>query len=148
MNGPIVVGTDGSPSAERAVSAAIAMARRSGQPLHIVQAYLPRPVTSTSSFSAPFVVHTMDSRALRPVPVSDGSQRARRAGVQATDHPRIGTSVDAVLMVAKEVDASVIVVGNRGAQSWTRFLVGSVAGRLVRLAPCEVHVVNTCTRVR
>ena len=41
MKGPIVVGTDGSETAEIAVTQAIALASAFGQPLHIVAAYKP-----------------------------------------------------------------------------------------------------------
>src|SRR5580765_2496234 len=43
MNGPIVVGTDGSDTAKRAVAAAITLAKTFAQPLHIVSAYQPQP---------------------------------------------------------------------------------------------------------
>jgi nucleotide-binding universal stress UspA family protein len=45
--------------------------------------------------------------------------------------------------VAKEEGADLIVVGTKGLSSARRFLVGSVAGSIVRLAPCGVFVVRT-----
>ena len=43
---------------------------------------------------------------------------------------------------ARSLDASVIVVGNKRTQGVTRFL-GSVAGGVVKSAPCAVHIVHT-----
>src|SRR4051794_31588958 len=111
MNGPIVVGTDGSDTANKAVAAAIDLARTFDQPLHVVSAF--RPVALPRDLPAEFAGSIRSSSLVEAI-LDDAESRARVAGVTATVHAEPGNPADAVLSVAHRVDAQVIVVGNKG----------------------------------
>lgn len=58
-----------------------------------------------------------------------------------------GLNVDpahAIVHVAKQVGADLVVVGNKGMQGAKRFLLGSVPNSVAHNAPCAVLIVKTC----
>ena len=69
--------------------------------------------------------------------------QAERAGVEATTHARQGDPADALLDVAEETHADVLVVGNKGMTGAKRFLLGSVPNKVSHHAPCSVYIVRT-----
>jgi nucleotide-binding universal stress UspA family protein len=64
------------------------------------------------------------------------------AGLELYIHARIGDPTGQILAVAAEASADVIVVGTHGRTGLKRWLLGSVAERVVRHAPCAVMVVR------
>ena len=68
---------------------------------------------------------------------------AKQAGVEVEPHPRQGDPADAILDVAEEVGADLIVVGNKGMTGAKRFLLGSVPNKISHHAPCGVYIVRT-----
>src|SRR3974377_874733 len=60
---------------------------------------------------------------------------AREAGVAVSVYPRQGDPADAVLDVAEEREADLIVVGNKGMTGAKRFLLGSVPNKVSHHAP-------------
>jgi len=68
---------------------------------------------------------------------------AREAGIEATGHAREGDPADAILDVAEETGADLIVVGNKGMTGVSRFLLGSVPNKIAHHAPCDVLIVRT-----
>jgi nucleotide-binding universal stress UspA family protein len=144
----IVVGTDGSATAERAVEQAVVLATRFGARLHVVSAY------GLAGASVP-----EDLRAVPDglsdlgwqVTGADGAEAVlartvaaiERPGLDTVTHARRGDPAQVLLSVAEEEAADLIVVGNKGVRSARRLVVGSVAGAVVRLAPCGVFVVRT-----
>ena len=68
---------------------------------------------------------------------------AREAGVTATAYPRQGDPADAILDVAEEREADLIVVGNKGMTGAKRFLLGSVPNKISHHAPCSVLIIRT-----
>lgn len=140
MNGPIVVGTDGSDTATIALDAAIRFAKCFGQPLHIVSAYT--PLTVGSGLPAEFD-GTISSTTEVDAVMADALARARSAGVAAQGHSEAGGAADALIEVAERVSADVIVVGNRGIRSKVRYVLGNVPSKVVHNAPCSTYVVQT-----
>jgi nucleotide-binding universal stress UspA family protein len=71
------------------------------------------------------------------------AQRMLEAGGVKVD-PILATGNPAaeIIRAAEERDARLIVVGSRGQHAFERFLVGSIAERLVRHAPCDVLIVR------
>ena len=139
----IVVGTDGSGTAETALRAAVDLARESAARLHIVTAYEPASGEGASS-EGPTAART--GEASRDVAsVLDGARElARRDGVrQVETFARQGDAADALLGVAAEQAADLIVVGNKGMNSARGLLLGSVPSKVSRLAPCSVWIVRT-----
>ena len=71
------------------------------------------------------------------------AKTAKQAGVETQTHPREGEPADALLDVAEEVKADVIVVGNKGMTGAKRFLLGSVPNKVSHHSPCGVWIVRT-----
>jgi nucleotide-binding universal stress UspA family protein len=66
----------------------------------------------------------------------------RGAGVSAHGVIRSGVAVDEILKLAAEERCDLIVIGTHGRGGLSRFFLGSVADRVVRLAPCPVMTVR------
>ena len=65
------------------------------------------------------------------------------AGVTIEQHARQGDPADAILDVAEETKADLIVVGNKGMTGARRFLLGSVPNKVSHHAPCSVLIIRT-----
>jgi nucleotide-binding universal stress UspA family protein len=147
MFATILVGTDGSDTATTAVRHAIDLARELGARLQVVSAYEPvsdeRPRSDT--IAVPQDVQWMisprkDVLALLEQVRSD----ARSVGIEKVEtFARQGDAADAILDVAEEQRADLIVVGNRGMTGAKRFLLGSVPNKVSHHAPCSVMIVRT-----
>jgi len=58
-------------------------------------------------------------------------------------HARTGDAADAIIDVAEEVGADLIMVGNKGMTGAKRFLLGSVPNKISHHATCSVLIVHT-----
>jgi len=67
----------------------------------------------------------------------------REAGLEVGVYPRQGDPADAILDIAEELDADLIVVGNKGMTGAKRFLLGSVPNKVSHHAPCSVLIIRT-----
>jgi nucleotide-binding universal stress UspA family protein len=140
----IVVGTDGSKTAERAVRRAAELARLCSARLHVVTAY--RPATDMALIG-PMGAAVTDS-ADEPAPADiDAMLQALQEelsadGLSVTVHAVPGRAADALLDVAEAEDADAIVVGNRGVQG-SRQTLGSVPLNILQHARCAVIVFPT-----
>ena len=81
----------------------------------------------------------VDAHAARPPTEMAARHRRRRS----TSSPREGDPADAILDVAEERDADLIVVGNKGMTGAKRFLLGSVPNKVSHHAPCSVLIIRT-----
>jgi len=142
----IVVGTDGSDTAREAVRQAIELAGRHGARLEIVSAYEPVPASRLRGApqTAPqdeqwLVIRREEVDAT----LREAAAHARAAGVTAVVYACQGDPADAILDVAEEQGAGLIVVGNRGLTGAKRFLLGSVPNRVSHHAPCSVLIIRT-----
>jgi nucleotide-binding universal stress UspA family protein len=146
MFGRIVVGTDGSNTATEAVKQATELASATGATLHIVSAYEPVPRDRLREESAEVpgdVAHSVGPREDVNQVLEGAAKTAKGSGVETQTHPREGEPADALLDVAEEVKADVIVVGNKGMTGAKRFLLGSVPNKVSHHAPCGVWIVKT-----
>ena len=64
-----------------------------------------------------------------------------------TTHAREGDPADAILDVAEETKADLVIVGNKGMTGARRFLLGSVPNKISHHAPCSVLIVPRRTEV-
>jgi nucleotide-binding universal stress UspA family protein len=143
MFSSIVVGTDGSKTADRALTRALELARLTGARLHVVSAYAPAPARVSGgppaaeaaewSIQPDFEVEAVLDRA---------GGHARSQGVEIDVHSPKGDPADAILAVAREIDADLIVLGSRGMQGARRVL-GSVPNKVSHRAPCDLLIVHT-----
>jgi nucleotide-binding universal stress UspA family protein len=144
MYGTIVVGTDGSPTAEQAVSQAATLAALTGAHLHLVTAVSSMPAVVAPEMMA--VVGTQWTEAgnrLADEALERSTAIATAAGVTSTTHVLSGEPADCLLQVAEDVKADLLVVGNKGMQGPKRFLLGSVPNRCAHHAGCSVLIVHT-----
>ena len=75
--------------------------------------------------------------------LSEAADRVAEAGVASRSWAREGDPADAILDVAEELTADLIVVGNKGMTGAKRFLLGSVPNRVSHHAPCSVMIIRT-----
>jgi nucleotide-binding universal stress UspA family protein len=142
----IVVGTDGSETAAEAVRQAVDLAKLSGAQLSIVSAYAPVPerkVTGTQSEAPADVRYEIGPREDVNLVLDAAAASARKDGVEVQTHPVEGDPAEAILNVAEETKADLIVVGNKGMTGARRFLLGSVPNNVSHHAPCSVIIVRT-----
>jgi nucleotide-binding universal stress UspA family protein len=146
MFASIVVGTDGSDTAKSAVRYAIDLARELGAQLHLVSAYEPVPshrLRERRMAMPDDVQWAVSDRDDVMALLQEAAEDARLAGVAAELFARQGDAADAIIDVAEEQGADLIVVGNRGMTGAKRFLLGSVPNRVSHHAPCSVLIVRT-----
>ena len=142
----IVVGTDGSDTAAEAVRQAIDLARLSGATLGIVSAFAPisrRRVQDEAEGAPADIAHGIGPREDVNLVLDAAAAEARAAGVEVQTHPVEADPADALLNVAEEIKADLIVVGNKGMTGTRRFLLGSVPNNVSHHAPCSVIIVRT-----
>lgn len=139
----IVVGTDGSPTAGEAVRQAAALARISGAQLHLVSAAVPVHVLAGAAMNAEVLAFAPDPLDIADSVLEEAKAGLDGSGLEVTVHARQLTPADAIIEVAEEQNADLIVVGDRGMQAKRRFLLGSVPDRVSHHAPCSVLIVRT-----
>src|SRR5690348_16634973 len=111
----IVVGTDGSDTATQAVKQAIELARLTGASLGIVSAYSGSSGRSQSGPGAPAdIEYELGPREDINLVLDAAAADAKAAGVEVQTHAVEADPADAILNVAEEVKADLIVVGNKG----------------------------------
>lgn len=142
----IVVGTDGSETAKVAVSHAAQLAKATGSTLEIVCAFT--PVNSErlreEKLAVPSdVAHAVGPREDVNTLLEGAASEARQDGVTVNLHAREGDAADAILDVADETKADLVVVGNKGMTGARRFLLGNVPNKVSHHAPCGVYIVRT-----
>jgi nucleotide-binding universal stress UspA family protein len=139
----IVVGTDGSETAQRAVEEASRLAVELGGELHIVSAFEPlrgtRIVVAPEGAAKVWAVPP-DAR-VRSI-VEEAVAGVRFHGVDAKSHTLTGDAADALIEIAELENADLIVVGSHGMHGVKRML-GSVPNKVSHHARCSVLIVCT-----
>ena len=142
----IVVGTDGSDTATSAVEEAVELAKLSKAKLEIVSAYEPVPQNRLKEEGEGIsgdVSHTVNPREDVQFILDKAAATAKKAKIEVVTHPREGDPADAILDVAEENDADLVLVGNKGMTGAKRFLLGSVPNKVSHHAPCGVLIIRT-----
>lgn len=142
----IVVGTDGSDTASEAVRHAIELAGYAGARLDIVSAYEPvrgARLRDERQDVPGDLRHEIGPREDVNMTLDSAAADAREAGVETFTHSFEGDPAEGLLDIASEVNADLIVVGNKGMTGARRFLLGSVPNNVSHHAPCSVYVVRT-----
>lgn len=142
----IVVGTDGSDTATEAVRQAIDLAKMSGATLGIVSAFAPiskRRIQDEAEGAPADIAYGIGPREDVNLVLDAAAAEARAAGVEVQTHPVEADPADALLNVAEQIKADLIVVGNKGMTGTRRFLLGSVPNNVSHHAPCSVLIIQT-----
>ena len=130
---PIVVGTDGSLTANLAVDKAGELAKALGAPVHVV------------CVPAALETDQWPARISAEQIVTEASDRLRSQGVTVQTHlPKVhqGEAALALVAVAEQEQARMLVVGNKG-MTGVRRLLGSLPNRVSHEASCDVLIVPT-----
>ena len=141
----IVVGTDGSPTAEGAVATAAGLAQLCGAKLHIVTAYkVKRFEVPSGSAGAPLTDTTADLTTHQEAAgkVGERALSSSAKGLEAEAHTVNGDAVSAILDVADAVGADLVIVGSKGMHGTRRF-IGSIPNSVSHGASCAVLIVKT-----
>jgi nucleotide-binding universal stress UspA family protein len=144
--GSIVVGTDGSETATEAVRQATELAKAVGAAVHVVSAYEPvgnQRLREERQEVPEDMSWMVNQREDVDATLKDAAEGIAEAGVPVETYARQGDPADAILDVAEEKNADLIVVGNKGMTGAKRFLLGSVPNKVSHHAPCSVMIIRT-----
>jgi nucleotide-binding universal stress UspA family protein len=143
----IVVGTDGSPTAQQAVEEAAGLAASDGARLVVVTAFREGegPAHEVDGDRLPEDIRFMLTDRVQAEELAErGREAARAAGAEkVVVRALAGDPAEVLLEAASEFDADLIVVGSRGLSSHAHFILGSVAASVSHHAPCDVLVAHT-----
>lgn len=138
----IVVGSDGSKSSLLAVERAAKLAAAFGSTLVIGTAYYENEDEAAKALRQDSVTILGDQKALENL--EGAAEHARSFGasdVQTATRP--GTPVEALMAIVNDNNADLLIVGNRGINSLTGRLLGSVPADVARQSNCDVMIVHT-----
>lgn len=147
MNGvyqTIVVGTDGSETAAVALRHATEIAKAGGGTLHIVNVFQPVNTIGMALAGVAADVGEIDAGLADHAQsvCAPAAEAARREGVAFQVHAIPGDPSDSLISIAEQVQADLLVVGNRG-MAGVRRVLGSVPNKISHHAPCSVLIVDT-----
>jgi len=133
----VVIATDGSESVERAVAVAADFAERFDAAVHALSVVDADEVEgSPESVREEFRVALEENAREATAAVED------RVGGEVVTAVREGRPAAEITAYAREQDADLVAMGTRGRHGENRFLVGSVAERVVRVCPVPVLTVR------
>ena len=139
----VLVPVDFSDHAGRALDLAVEMVRGAGGRIHLLHAYeIPLGTIPPYGVAVPesLLAQVRDAAARR---LEKAAQKVAAAGLPCETHVVHGPAGDAIVEAAQRFQADLIVMGTRGHAGLKHVLLGSVAERTVRHAPCPVLTVRT-----
>ncbi len=141
----ILVPVDLSAYSERALEYAIALAGRLGASLHLL--HVVEDPMATGVWGGETVIPDLPE--LRQELVDDAERRlvayreaAERVRVPVVTTVRLGLAAITIVEHAKSLGVDLIVIGTHGRTGLAHLLMGSVAERVLRHAPCPVLTVR------
>ncbi|MFB6096034.1 MAG: universal stress protein [Haloferacaceae archaeon] len=139
MYDEILVPTDGSPAADRAVEHAIDLATQYGARVHALYV-VDANAYSTLEAGTDVVINALEEEG--EAAVAEVAERAEEAGVEAVTEVETGTVHRTILDYADEHDVDLIVMGTHGRRGLDRYLLGSVTEKVVRTADMPVLTIR------
>jgi nucleotide-binding universal stress UspA family protein len=139
----ILIAVDFSSHSQKAVDDGVDLAKRLGAEVHLVHAFdVPVPMVTPYEVAVPtgFVEQARESAKQRLQEVED---KVKAAGVPVHAHLTEAPAAHAVARAAEELGVDLIVMGTRGNTGLKHVILGSVAERTLRLAPCSVLTVKS-----
>lgn len=140
----VVVGTDGSDSSLRAVERAARLTSGAGATLIVATAYLPHENDTRATDALKDEGYQATGNAPLYAILKEARERAQAAGAGTVEERLIeGAPVDALVDLAENVGADLLVVGNVGLSTIAGRLLGSVPANVARRAKVDVLIVHT-----
>lgn len=139
----VVVGTDGSDSSLRAVERAGQLASGPDAKLIVASAYIPAGEDSRAADMLKDEGYKLSGNAPIYELLRDARDRAKAAGATNVEERAVqGAPVDALVELAEEVGADLLVVGNVGLNTIAGRLLGSVPANVARRSKTDVLIVH------
>ena len=140
----IVVATDGSKYSAAAASETIGIAKRNNANI-TVAAVVPADIAMPTDVD--FAAMQAEKLADQEMHAAEKNAKtvkeaAAKEGVEAKAFVMTGKPADAIMEIARDQKADLVVVGSHGRTGLDKLLMGSVAERVIVLAPCAVLVVK------
>lgn len=138
----LLVPLDFSPASQKALDYALALAGRCGSAsLHLMHVVEPRPECFGGEMG-PVWLPDEDLAASCEHQLAALAQQSALPGVPISSAVHLGRPAAGIIAVAKESQADLVVIATHGRTGLKHLLLGSVAERVVREAPCPVLVVR------
>jgi nucleotide-binding universal stress UspA family protein len=138
----ILVATDFSEHSGHALEAAVEFALRFGAEIDVVHAFdLPMPLVTPYEVAVPdsYLDETRNAAAQK---LAAAAEQVSARGIEVKTHLREVPAAPAIAQAAEDLASDLIVMGTRGNTGLKHVLLGSVAERTLRLAPCSVLAVK------
>jgi nucleotide-binding universal stress UspA family protein len=142
----IVVGTDGSLTASKAVTRAADLAKTADATLVIVSAFRPVPperLKNERTGAPQELAYMVNPREDVDRTLATAKKLAESRGAKVRTEAVDSGPSEAIIDVAETIKADLIVVGSQGMTGAKRFLLGSVPNRIAHHSPCDVLIVKT-----
>ncbi|TPG32176.1 universal stress protein [Mycolicibacterium hodleri] len=140
----VLVGTDGSDSSLRAVDRAAQIAAGADAKLIVATAYFPQSEDARAADVLKDEGYKMAGNAPIYAILREAKDRAHTAGAKDVEEKAVvGAPVDALVDLAEEIKADLLVVGNVGLSTIAGRLLGSVPANVARRSKSDVLIVHT-----
>jgi len=139
----IVVPTDFSACSEEAWALARRIAGAVGSEIVLVHVFVEPPSYGEASFPVDSAWQVIESaRKWVEEELEKWAGAARSKGISVRTLVRTGSAYQEIVNLATDERADLVAMGTHGRSGMSRLLLGSVADRVIRLAPCPVLTVR------
>ena len=133
----LLLPTDFSPHSTQATNLACALAKRYGAHIDIVHVLSETPEYLVYD-TAGVMAYENRGRAIAVKDLEAAGEEVRNADLSAKTHMCKGVTADVIAQAADRLGSDLIVMGTHGFAGLSHVVIGSVAERTLRLAPCSV----------
>jgi nucleotide-binding universal stress UspA family protein len=137
----ILVPVDFSDHSARALDHAIGLAKVFGAEIDLLHSYEVTPIVTLYGVGYPATLDA-DLRGAATQRLSTWREKALGEGLTVRQHVVSSPASEAIVDLAKEMGVDLIVMGTRGLRGLKHVMLGSVAERTLRRAPCPVLTVR------
>lgn len=138
----LLVPTDFSPPSERAWDLARRLARAVGAEIVLLHVFVPPPYAGAPFPDAQLVEVYAQGRTWVEEQLATWAGTARHEGLTVKTLLRDGVAHREIVAAARDEGADLVAIGTHGYSGVERLLLGSVAEKVIRLAPCPVLAVR------
>ncbi len=139
----ILLPVDGSGCSLRAAEEVVRLLAEWSEPpvVHLLQVHLPIPIGRVQAHVGADTLHAY-YREESEAAMAEAGRLLAAKGVAYTAHVHVGQPAEVIAKVAEELAARMIVMGTHGRTGVVGLVMGSVASRVVHLAPCPVLLIK------